>query len=172
MLGKFTVCQSYKQPKYQKSTHGVNFKIKKKVLSFRCYLDFLSNRDNFGYGAFDEFYPGLCQKLDRLNVTPEKLTKTRVSNIEVKKIDTRVCTEVINNRPLGGTYCVGYHAAISTTVEYALRLRHDLPHKIVWHRDNFGQAHPMPPEGVLSYNNITPYFNRSIKRIIISQNYY
>ena len=42
-----------------------------------------------------------------------------------------MCTEVINNRPLGGTYCVGYHAAISTTVEYALRLRHDLPHKMI-----------------------------------------
>ena len=69
-------------------------KLSKKIMSFRCFLDLLCNRDSFGYSKFDEYYPGLRQKLDRLNITPEKVSKTRVSHIETKTIAKRICQPV------------------------------------------------------------------------------
>ena len=107
-------------------------KLPKKFMSFRCFLDLLCNRDSFGYSKFDEYYPGLRQKLDRLNVTPEKVSKTRVSHIETKTIAKRTCPPVKTVKPFGSNiYSFGYHAANSTTEEYALRLRKDLTHKMV-----------------------------------------
>ena len=55
---------------------------KKKMLPFRCFLDLLSGRDSFGYNTFEEYYPGLCQKIDRLNVSPDKLVNIRISNVQ------------------------------------------------------------------------------------------
>ena len=51
------------QVQNSKNTHLDSITRLKKMLSFRCFLDLLSDRDNFGYNTFEEYYPGLRQKV-------------------------------------------------------------------------------------------------------------
>ena len=95
-------------------------RFEKKMVSFRCFLDLLSDRDNFGYNTFEEYYPGLRQKIDRLNVSPDKLVKTRVSNVQAMDTKLPTCIPVKSEKVLRlRTYSKGLHAANSNTVEYA-----------------------------------------------------
>ena len=105
---------------------------KKKRQSFRCFLDLLSCRDSFGYNKFDEYYPGLRQKLDRLNISPEKGVQTRATKVQSVDYEQKFCIPVSSDKSFPmKIYSKGVLAATSNTVEYALRLRKDLPHRII-----------------------------------------
>ena len=109
------------------------------MLSFRCFLDLLSGRDNVGYNTFEEYYPGLRQKIDRLNVSPDKLVKTRVSNVQAMDTKLSIYIPVKSEKIFClRTYSKGLHAANSNTVEYALRLRQDISHRCITN-PNYGR---------------------------------
>ena len=98
----------------------------------RNYLDDLSDRNSFCYNQFEKYYPGLRQKIERINISPEVATKSKrtskdevVEPIELKK-------ELGSNIQLSGSlYNLGYAASKKDTGEYKLRLCKTVSHTLV-----------------------------------------
>ena len=65
----------------KKLEHFVSFKqfqdARKHILSFKSFLDDLCCRDSFGISQFDEYYPGLKEKFDRLKLFTTQLREPK-----------------------------------------------------------------------------------------------
>ena len=72
-------------------------------------------------------------------MSPDKLVKTRVSNVQAINTKHAYCIPVKSEKVFClKTYSKGLHAANSNTVEYALKLRQDISHRSIT-KPNYGR---------------------------------